>query len=622
VATWTRTNDDSPIAAVAFTPDNQYLAWCKTAHGAQLIDLVTRQLAGDYRGHDSGVRRLAFTPDCRQLFTGGGDGKVRAWDLVAPDEPNEDRIYAGATLYQFAFSPDGKYLALPGGRSQSHGQDAREQTLIKRSVKGTGPALVFKGHGGWLTCVAYRPDGKQIATGAEDQTVRLWDANNPAVHKTLKDHEGAVMGVAYTPDGKFLLSGCMDSRIRVWDADSGTLQHTLRGHTGAVTAVACSPAGRYAASASTDQTVRLWDLERHDLVYEIRCPTAAGAAGAAFSRDGTLLACAFADWTIRIYEVATGRELSTRDKPMRLATRFNSDEDQAPRAREWGRPVVISLDFSSDGQRLVSVAPNCDVQLSDVQSGQVALTLRHASLGFHCAAFSPDGNVLAASYGQWMIVWDSTPRPTAPQPYPADELRDWYEGFSGKAERDQNWFAMAFHSRQLRELAPANAVYWYRLAIAHLAQGDAAGHHRICSEMLQHFEATKNVAMAHYVGYACVIDPDAGGHPKTLVALAAQAVKARKGNERLLGAALYRSGDSPAALKQFGNAGPKFGRAWDWLFLAMIHHRLGDAANARECYDTAVRQLGSERPKDWKERIEVECLKREAEQLLQIKGQK
>jgi WD40 repeat protein len=293
--TWTRTNDDGPISALAFTPDGLYLAWCKTAHGAQLIDLATAKLDGDYRGHDKGVRRLAFAPDCRQLYTGGGDGLVRSWDLVAPDEPLELRPYIGAYLYQFAYSPDGKWLALPGGRSQSHNPDARERTLLKWCVSGMEPNLVFKGHTGWLKCVAYRPDGKQIATGSEDRTVRLWDANDPAVHQTLKDHQGTVTALAYTPDGKLLLSGCADHQVRAWDAADGTLQRTLVGHTGPVTAVACCPTGRYAASASTDKTVRLWDLERSTLAQEIRCPTGVAAAGVAFSRDGALLACAFAD---------------------------------------------------------------------------------------------------------------------------------------------------------------------------------------------------------------------------------------------------------------------------------------------------------------------------------------
>jgi tetratricopeptide (TPR) repeat protein len=309
--------------------------------------------------------------------------------------------------------------------------------------------------------------------------------------------------------------------------------------------------------------------------------------------------------------------LTTPDQPLRLATRFNPEDPQP--LHEQDRPLVVSLAFSSDGQRLASAAPFCDVQLSDVHSGRVALTLPHAtSAPFHWVAFGPDGNSLAASYGAAMVIWNSTPRPAEPQPIPVDELRRWYDGFCAKAERDQHWFAMAYHSRQLREVLPANALYWYREAIAHLAQGDVAGYHRLCSDMLQHFEASPSVAAANYVGYACVIDPDAGGHPETLVSVATRAVPALKGNERLLGAALYRGGDLAGALKQFEKSESQYSRTWDWLFRAMIHHRLGDAANARKCYDAAVRQLSSERPMDWKERVEVQTLKREVEHLLHI----
>jgi tetratricopeptide (TPR) repeat protein len=256
-----------------------------------------------------------------------------------------------------------------------------------------------------------------------------------------------------------------------------------------------------------------------------------------------------------------------------------------------------------------------------VPGGQEALALAHPNAAFLAATFSPDGHLLAASHGSSLVLWNARPpgEETAGGPDPDQVARDWHEGMADKAEAAKDWYALAFHGRQLQALKSDDALRWYQQAIARLALGDVPGYRRTCADLLRHFAATEEASTASEVIYACAIDPEAGGDPKALVAVARRAVGAFAGNERALGAALCRAGDHAEALRQFEKAAANYRRrAWDWLFLALIHHGLHDAAAARSSYDEAIRQLSAERPFDWKETFEVAALKREAEQRLQI----
>jgi hypothetical protein len=190
----------------------------------------------------------------------------------------------------------------------------------RSASRGTaGPAApdpnVLAGHTGLVNAVAFSRDGKALASGSADHTIRLWDLASRRTSATLAAHSDAVTSVAFSPDWKTLASGSADHTVRLWDLASRRTSATLAAHSNAVTSVAFAPEGGLLASGGADRTARLWIVaSRRNTATLSDRPAAVNSV--IFGPDGSVLMIANADNTVDFWQTT-----NTHQKPGVLTLR-------------------------------------------------------------------------------------------------------------------------------------------------------------------------------------------------------------------------------------------------------------------------------------------------------------
>jgi len=217
---WEQKGQAAWVTDVAYSPDGRWLASAgederELGGEVTLWDAETGRKIRNFGKHTAGVHGVAVSPDSRWLASGWGDGIVRIWDAKDPDREARELPRHDGQVERVVFLPDGR-LASAGGRSAA-GSGTSGFGEVKIWDLTTRRVVNLRGHTAIVEGLACSPDGRRLATGSDDRTIKLWDTTTGEEVFTLRGHTAGVLCVAFSPDGRRIASGGYDRTVRVWD---------------------------------------------------------------------------------------------------------------------------------------------------------------------------------------------------------------------------------------------------------------------------------------------------------------------------------------------------------------------------------------------------------------------
>jgi WD40 repeat protein len=246
-----------------------------------------------------------------------------------------------------AFTPDGRYLIMGGGIAGKSGTTVTVD--VTNGQRLTTAATEFDA----VLCCDIRPGFDIVATGSPSRMVKLWNAQNQELVKSIKKHTDWVTTLDVSPDGILLATGDRNGGVLVWEADSSGDFHTLRAHQGAITRTIFRADSNLLGTASEDGTIRMWEMNGGTEVKKIDAH-AGGVRGFDWARDGSF--------------ASTGR-----DRKVRL---WKSDFNLA---RELGTipalPTALTID--AEGKRTFVGDVDGKIHVIDNANGQVVHIMNH-----------------------------------------------------------------------------------------------------------------------------------------------------------------------------------------------------------------------------------------------------
>jgi WD40 repeat protein len=250
---------DADDCSLAFSSDGSSIASCGGVIQVWDTDSGEKKMTLPVPPDFHGDSCITFSPDAKQIASGGMDGKLRVWDLAKGEE-----------------------------------------------------IVSLTGHTDEITCLSFKSDGVWLASGSKDNTIRIWDTVTG--RQILKRQAVAVWSVTFSPDGKRIAwAGVEDANavVKVWSTEKLQEVLTYRGHSGPELKIAFSLDGKRIVSGGRTGIVKVWETESGQTILTLPGDVSSGTDlfrgnrgvdGIAVSADGTRIIATSRDGTIRIWD--------------------------------------------------------------------------------------------------------------------------------------------------------------------------------------------------------------------------------------------------------------------------------------------------------------------------------
>ncbi|CCO33247.1 Vegetative incompatibility protein HET-E-1 [Rhizoctonia solani AG-1 IB] len=330
-------SDDVPSAT--FSPNGTLIASGSQDRTIRVYDAQTGQPAlGPLDGHTSSVNSVIFSPDSTRLYSCSSDGTVRVWNMQDFDssKPLSSGPVALTVINSIRYSP-------------------RELVL--------GP---MRGHEAFVESVDYSPSDQYIVSGSYDNSLRIWDANTGTdMHGPMKAHSNWVRCVRFSPDSSVVVSGSDEGTVQIWDVATG--QHVMQLLQGddSILSVGFSSDGHKVVCGSR----KMYVVDRYtgNAVIEPITGHRSWIRSAEFSPDGKRLVSGSDDFTVRIWDAQTGKQLVVCGDNDASHSNIVTSVGFSPNGL-FVASGSADRTFSPDGSHVASCSSDCAIRFWDVSS--------------------------------------------------------------------------------------------------------------------------------------------------------------------------------------------------------------------------------------------------------------
>jgi WD40 repeat protein/tetratricopeptide (TPR) repeat protein len=649
-----------PVTCALFSPDgSRVFVACRPGEGGEgtsgLWEIATGKMIGAPFAITGTVGYAAFSPDGRCLLTAGGTsspvrGEARIWD-AATGEAITPPVLHDEAITHASFNHDLTLLITASV------DDSAKIWALDFAQKTAQPKHLLAEHSADLGHASFSPDGKHAVTASYDRTAMLWSLEDGRRISMLQ-HPGWINDAQFSADGRFLVTACSDQMARVWEVATGDLVALFR-HAGEVTRAFFSPAGDVVT------------LSLHSSAPLLRDARTGVEAASDPSSRGTMLKVQ--TWRLARATESVG-DLADFAKILR-SRRIENERDLVRLQREefvtlWKKHPELIAKFAAD------VPPALPLLAVDDSEATGEWFAAHWHLSRLLAAQPDDPALLvrrgwtATNLRQWPEAVADFERAVALKPdaptfsrltradlelnrFP-EAVQHATQGLALGEDRDlllmraegyaaqEHWENAAADLTKAIDLQPRLAAAYERLAAVRLKQNQIEAYREVVARLVQN--ALKDDSIAGTAAWACALHKSALPDPQVAVALAELTLAQQPTpyyDLNTLGAALYRAGKSEEARKRLQESRAAYvqaaslahaqglpaaaimpirdGRPIDWIFLAMIHEKLGHRSEAEDWLQraaAAVTDRSITDPRRIWHRIEVELLLEEARGLL------
>ncbi|MFX0207191.1 MAG: serine hydrolase [Candidatus Hodarchaeota archaeon] len=305
------------VREVAFSPIAPILASGSSDGTIRLWNLTDGKILHVLNRHHYGIITLDFSPSGEMLASGGIDNKINLWNVSSGEHLNSWSMFPHGVI-DIKWSPDGKTLAVGGGEWMVDVKQGNQPDKLLRLLNAsTGEVLRnFTGHSDSISSVAFSKNGSRLISGSWDKSIRLWDVSSGLELRSYANHNDKITSITFSNEETIIISGSLDKTVKLWNVSTGNIIHEISiGQS--IWSIALSPDDSTLAVAIDPSltwpdrywltfgemhncSIQLWNISDRIIINTLTGHRNT-IESVKFSMDGTILASASWDWTVKLW---------------------------------------------------------------------------------------------------------------------------------------------------------------------------------------------------------------------------------------------------------------------------------------------------------------------------------